>query len=492
VNYAREDGSEFTVADLGDGDLLFDGILTEAASFTLLSVASQADPDCSAPGGTLDIAVDQISSTGSQGAARQFCLDGDQGVIQLSELLTDADPGGSWMLTSGNGASSFNPTNGTVAADELSPGVYRFTYTHDNGTCGIASTTVVLNAIGVPAVEAGTQQSLTCTVSTVSIGSGAPQPGIRYAWSSSNGDSTSLGDLPIIDVTEPGVYTLTATNELGCSASDEVIVTLEDDMPTAEIQLSQISCFQAEDGAITVQNTQGGQPPYRYSLNGGDFTRNTFFTGLSPDQYNLLIEDNNGCVSEVLFDITQPDLLRVSMTVSSNSENDTLRRGDLVTVTANITGGNAVDTILWEPDTLMTAGDGRSINFEALESMLLRVTVIDENGCSDTDQMTLIVRKDRPVYIPLAFSPNGDNKNDIFYILADDRKIEEVESFVVFNRWGETIWFDYNFQPNDPIHGWDGTHRGQRVNPAVFVYQARIRFTDGESILYHGDVVLMR
>jgi gliding motility-associated-like protein len=263
-------------------------------------------------------------------------------------------------------------------------------------------------------------------------------------------------------------------------------------MPIAEVQLSQISCFAAEDGAINVVNTTGGRPPYRYSLNGGEFTRNTFFAGLLPDQYNLIVEDENGCVSEILFDLTQPDLLQVRMQISSNTENDTIRRGDLVTVTANITGGNNVDTILWEPDTLAMSGDGRSINFEAEESFLLRVTVIDENGCSDSDQTTLIVRKDRPVYIPGAFSPNGDNKNDIFYILADGRQIAEIESFLVFNRWGETIWFDYNFLPNDPIHGWDGTHRGQSLNPAVFVYQARIRFTDGESILYKGDVVLMR
>lgn len=492
VTYGREDGSEFTVDGLTDGSLVFQGALTTSANFSILSAASETDPDCSYSGGEWTVEVDQISRTGTQAGSQQFCLDGNQGVVQLGDLLTDADPGGTWILVSGNATDLFNETTGTVAADELSPGTYRFAYEQDNGTCGIERTTVQLDAVSVPEIDAGTPQALTCIVSTVSIGSGAPLPGVTYNWTSSTSDLPSLGSMPIIDVTEPGTYTLTATNELGCTASDEVVVTLEDDMPTAEVQLSQISCFEADDGAITVQNVQGGRPPYRYSLNGGDFTRNNFFSGLSPDQYNLIIEDNNGCVSEVLFDITQPDLLQVSIDVNANNGSDTIRRGDIVTITANITGGNSVDTIIWEPDTLMRGGDGRSLEFEALESMLLRVTVIDENGCSDSDEMTLVVRKDRPVYIPVAFSPNRDNRNDIFYIFAKDQEIEEIESFLIFNRWGETIWFDYNFQPNDPVHGWDGTHRGQTLNPGVFVYQARIRFSDGETILYSGDVVLMR
>jgi gliding motility-associated-like protein len=492
VTYTREDGSETTRTDLTDGDVLFTGTLTADATFTIVAAASQADPDCSYAGATWSVTVDQISRTGTQAGSAQFCLDGSQGVVALRELLTDADPGGTWVLTDGPAAGLFDPATGNVAVSELAPGTYTFAYEQDNGTCGIASTSVQLTAISVPDIDAGDPQALTCVVSTVSIGSGTPLPGVSYSWTVNDSAATEIGTLPIIDVTEPGTYTLTATNEFGCSASDEVVVTLEDDMPTAEVQLSQISCFAAEDGAITVTDVAGGQPPYRFSLNGSTFTQNNFFTGLSPNQYNLIIQDNNGCVSEVFFDITQPDLLQVSLNVSTNTESDTVRRGDQVTITANISGGNAIDTIIWEPDTLMTSGDGRSIDFEALESMLLRVTVIDEQGCSDSEELTLVVRQDRPVYIPRAFSPNRDGTNDVFYIFGDERQVEEIESFLIFNRWGETIWFDYNFQPNDPAHGWDGTHRGQPLNPNVFVYQARVRFSDGETILYKGDVVLMR
>jgi hypothetical protein len=50
----------------------------------------------------------------------------------------------------------------------------------------------------------------------------------------------------------------------------------------------------------------------------------------------------------------------------------------------------------------------------------------------------------------------------------------------------------YNFKPNTPSSGWDGTIRGDKASPAVFVYYAEILFKDGETILYKGDVTLVR
>ena len=50
----------------------------------------------------------------------------------------------------------------------------------------------------------------------------------------------------------------------------------------------------------------------------------------------------------------------------------------------------------------------------------------------------------------------------------------------------------YGFQPDDPDYGWDGTFRGQILNPGVYVYFAEIEFDDGIIILYEGDIALMR
>ncbi|MEL6669971.1 MAG: gliding motility-associated C-terminal domain-containing protein, partial [Bacteroidota bacterium] len=209
-------------------------------------------------------------------------------------------------------------------------------------------------------------------------------------------------------------------------------------------------------------------------------------------EYELRVTGANGCFSELFLDITEPDELGVSLSVSADPD-DEIEQGDQVVVTARISGGNAIDTLIWEPDSLNTnAGEGNSITFIADETTQITLTVVDELGCRATDNLLVVVRKNRPIFIPSGISPNGDNINDQFLIYADGAQVEEIESFLIFNRWGESIFENYNFQPNDPAQGWDGTHRGETLNPAVFVYQAIVRFTDGETILYKGDVTLVR
>ena len=70
--------------------------------------------------------------------------------------------------------------------------------------------------------------------------------------------------------------------------------------------------------------------------------------------------------------------------------------------------------------------------------------------------------------------------------------VEEIKSFQVFDRWGALVHEFYNFQPNDISSAWDGTVRGDKATPAVFVYYAEILFKDGELIIYKGDVTLYR
>ncbi|MBK7343736.1 MAG: gliding motility-associated C-terminal domain-containing protein [Saprospiraceae bacterium] len=118
------------------------------------------------------------------------------------------------------------------------------------------------------------------------------------------------------------------------------------------------------------------------------------------------------------------------------------------------------------------------------------MTVVDSAGCRAVDQILVLVEKRRPIFIPTAFHPGGE-QNTRFYIQTGDG-ITEIEKMEVFNRWGERVWSNESFQPNDPAQGWDGMIRGEPANPEVFVYYAKILFDDGVTILYKGDVTLMR
>ncbi|MEO0732976.1 MAG: gliding motility-associated C-terminal domain-containing protein, partial [Bacteroidota bacterium] len=177
--------------------------------------------------------------------------------------------------------------------------------------------------------------------------------------------------------------------------------------------------------------------------------------------------------------------------------------GEEIFITASINGGNPIDTLIWEPDSLKNTNGQLGIEFTARETQMISVTVVDELGCTATDREMLLVRKDRPVYFPSAFSPNGDNINDIWFIGGNLSQIESLENFLIFDRWGEVVHdgaatndsalsAGRRFLPNDPNFGWDGMLNGEPLNPQVFIYSVRVNFTDGESIVYKGDFMLMR
>ena len=130
--------------------------------------------------------------------------------------------------------------------------------------------------------------------------------------------------------------------------------------------------------------------------------------------------------------------------------------------------------------------------FLPLYSFRYRVTVLDSNGCKATDERLVIVDKTRYVYIPNIFKPGSTGENSIFTIFGNERQIVNIKSFQVFDRWGELVFENFDFQPNDINAGWDGRVRGDNATPAVFVYYTEIEFIDGETILYKGDVTLFR
>ena len=88
------------------------------------------------------------------------------------------------------------------------------------------------------------------------------------------------------------------------------------------------------------------------------------------------------------------------------------------------------------------------------------------------------------LFVPTAFSPNGDGNNDILQILGEG--IVSM-NFVIYDRWGQRV-----FQTNDPADFWDGTFGGKELNSAVFAYKLYAVLLDGEEISQSGNITLMR
>ena len=115
------------------------------------------------------------------------------------------------------------------------------------------------------------------------------------------------------------------------------------------------------------------------------------------------------------------------------------------------------------------------------------LTVETLNGCVDTHCDTINVRDEFVVYVPNAFSPDGDGDNDVFIPVLAGFDVESYE-FLIFDRWGELI-----FESRHSNVGWDGSVGGYDPKPDVYVWKLIVRSEfDAEAKEFHGHVTLVR
>jgi gliding motility-associated-like protein len=101
------------------------------------------------------------------------------------------------------------------------------------------------------------------------------------------------------------------------------------------------------------------------------------------------------------------------------------------------------------------------------------------------DSVTIYVNQDcGEVFVPKAFSPNGDGQNDFECLYG--RCLLNVD-FSIYDRWGEKV-----FEATNISECWDGTYRGQPMNPAVFVYYLNATLLTGETITKKGNITLVK
>ena len=153
---------------------------------------------------------------------------------------------------------------------------------------------------------------------------------------------------------------------------------------------------------------------------------------------------------------------------------------------------NQIQSVQWTPSTGLSCDTCLNLIATPFISTQYKVAVITDAGCRDDATLRLLVDRRVDVYIPNIFSPNGDSENDMFTIFTAQRGVTKIHYLQVYSRWGELLWERHDFQPNDVSLGWDGTYKGDEMNPGVFVYQAMIEFIDGRKELFKGDVTIER
>ncbi|MDX2281300.1 MAG: T9SS type A sorting domain-containing protein [Saprospiraceae bacterium] len=259
-----------------------------------------------------------------------------------------------------------------------SSGTYQLKISNANNGCiSTATTTVVLD--NVPPISAiVSPANLNCTNSQVQINAGASSQGnnFSYNWTSTNGNIVSGAAtlFPIVDVA--GNYVLQVNNnQNGCTSTANATVNQSPMVGYNISSLSNTSCFGAANGSVTVAGT-GGNNAYNYLWSNGSTTAT--ITDLAAGTYQIIVTDGENCSATASIAIAQPELLTVSafaMPQSANGINDG-------SATALPLGGTPGFSYLWS-----TGANTASI--ENLAPGTYTVTVIDQNGCTNTQSVAV-------------------------------------------------------------------------------------------------------
>lgn len=298
--------------------------------------------------------------------------------------------------------------------------------------------------------------------------------GYTYEWS--NGARTArLTNLA------SGNYTVTIRDALNCSFIVDTMLTAP---PIIDIEIETIkpNCDSFATGIIKVVSAEGGIMPLQFDLSGFGASERSQFTGLSPGSYTLTVQDENSCISQFQYNLPAPDIPELDFLNTHLVE-----LADPVTF--DIQSNVELASITWADVPGLSCYDCLRPVADPLETTTFNFLATSNDGCMAEGAITVSVEKKRDVFVPNIFSPNSDGLNDRLTVFGGP-EVEEVEMIRIFSRWGELVFEQYQFAPNDPLIGWNGNFRGRKVGAGSYVWIAKVLFVDGEVGEYKGDVVV--
>lgn len=280
---------------------------------------------------------------------------------------------------------SFDWTPGTPAGDStntidsLCAGTYDVTVIDANG-CPASATNTILQPTALSLATAGTDASCfnICDGTAAAIaGGGTPGPGYTYSW------SPGLQTTSSITGQCDGIYTVTVTDNNGCTISGSVTINEPSQLSANPSVANNVSCSGLCDGSATSSTTGGsGAGTYIYDWTPGtpvgDGTPT--ITTLCAGTYTLTVTDGNSCSSSMPVTIIQPSLLSAPISGSTSSCN--ICNG---TATVTPTGGTSGYTYLWMP-----TGQTSQTAVGLCPNITYTVTVTDANGCTATNSVTIM------------------------------------------------------------------------------------------------------
>ncbi|MBP7184645.1 MAG: gliding motility-associated C-terminal domain-containing protein, partial [Saprospiraceae bacterium] len=371
------------------------------------------------------------------------------------------------------------PNSSTSSLDSIevsAPGNYAVTVTNEDGCKSSSAVVAVSNQI-FPTIAISEPGTLTCANDIIDLNATVTDAtNYSILWSTLNGTIDSGVNTLQPSVSEAGNYTIEVTNLNNNCSSQESVTVISNINPPTDIIMSAIAtkCYGDDNGSILIDTVAGGTSPFTYSIGNSGFTSLKNYDYLEAGEYVISVKDALGCEYEETITV-----IAANNVILSLGDDVTLELGDSYTlnILTNLTQ-SVIDTIIWNDGYLCQNCMERDVT--PLYDTKYDVQLIDTNGCKANDEIIVRVNKNKNIFIPNAFSPDGDGNNDIFAVFGDN-SVVKITNFQIFNRWGEMIYATQSLQPNDTSLGWNGRNaNGDPLPAAVYVYRIEVELIDGE------------
>jgi len=279
-----------------------------------------------------------------------------------------------------------------------------------------------------------------------------------------------------------GDYQLKVSDTRGQSSTQDVAIP-EGAVLSLKVEAPPIDC-NAGSTYLAVE-AQGGLAPYLYSIDGGaTFSGDSRIEDVGPGEYAVVVEDAQGCRSATrTLQVEPPGALQIEL-----GPDWRITLGDSVRL--SFEGARLADSIRWSPAAGLSCTDCPAPVAAPLENTRYQVRVVDGRGCEATDDILIRVsRAADGVYLPNAFSPNGDNINDVYRVFPG-KAVKQIRSLRIFDRWGNLL-FERN-RDDGAGFTWDGRFRGRNLPGGAYLAVLQVDYVDEREATLSVEVQLLR
>lgn len=337
--------------------------------------------------------------------------------------------------------------------------------------------------VGSPFVYQLPEDQVLCEESFLLTAGASPYLSITWATDPAFQSVIGRTDSLLVQPVGPTDYYLRLTDEQGCEVED--VLTLDGQAIEIEVQGDETICV-GDTAEVWVNVLGQNNLVFNWSpseeIIGSVNSSRILVSPPADSNYELEVFNMAGCRLDT---VVQVQLFNFVPPLDIIADPDTVREGESTQLLAT---DNLGYTYQWEEDPTLDRWDISNPMATPTVTTTYVLDIRDQNGCFNQSSVTVVVFNPAClppfIYVPNAFTPNGDGRNDLFRVYGDP--IDEIE-LMIYDRWGEKV-----FESNQKGAGWDGTFRGKVLAADVYAYYVRVQCFNGQEYITKGNVTLIR